>query len=235
MNLVNVFFLLIIAIAVLEGFNKGFLHSALSLGSIFLSIITSYLLYPVVAVAFKANKTIFNFLLYFTEGSEKIASFENSRLLVDNLSSSQLTTIISTSSATEPFATLIRQNVEHKAFASSGISTVGDYFNMTMVSAVLNIISFALVFILARIVYMFVLGAVGYTVKFPELRQYDRVSGALFGGIRGIMICFIIVVVVPAAILFIPVDKVVEYFQGSTVGMFFFNNNFFLHLIRGTV
>ncbi len=235
MNWVNVFFILIIIIAVLEGFHRGFLHSALSLGSFFLSIITAYLLYPVVATAFKANKTIFNFLIYYTEGAEKIASFENSRLLVDNLSTSEISTIVSTSSASEPFATLIRQNAEAKAFAASGIQTMGDYFNMTMVFVVLNILSFALVFLLARIVYVFVLGAVNYTVQFPELRQYDRVSGALFGGIRGVLMCFLIIMVVPVIMLFVPVDKVIEYFQASNVGMFFFNNNFFLHLISGIV
>ncbi len=235
MNWVNVFFILIIAIAVLEGINRGFLHSALSLGAIFLSVISAFLLYPAVSAAFRENKTIFNFLLYYTEGAEKIASFENSRLLVDNLTSSQLHTIVSTSSVSEPFATLIRQNVEAKAFASSGLYNVGEYFNMTMVSVVLNIFSFALVFVLARLVYMFVLGAVGYTVQFPELRQYDRVSGALFGCLRGVLSCFLIVMVVPAVMLFIPVDKVIEYFQSSSVGMFFFNHNFFLHLIRGFV
>lgn len=235
MNWINVFFILIIAIAVLEGFHRGFLHSALSLGSIFLSVITAYLLYPVVSVAFRDNRTIFNFLLYYTEGAEKIASFENSRLLVDRLSSSELHTIISTSSVSEPFATLIRQNAEAKVFASSGLLTIGEYFNMTMVSVVLNIFSFALVFLLARLVYMFVLGAVGYTVQFPELRQYDRVCGALFGSLRGIFTCFLVVMVVPAVMLFVPVDKVIEYFQSSSVGMFFYNHNFFLHLIRGFV
>lgn len=235
MNWINIFFILIIVIAVLEGVHRGFLHSALSLGFLFLSIITAYLLYPAVSAAFKENQTIFNFLLYYTEGAEKIASFENSRLLIDNMSSSELHTIISTSSVTEPFATLIRQNVETGAFASAGLQTIGEYFNMTIVSVVLNIFSFALVFLLARIVFVFVLGAVGYTVQFPELRQYDRITGGLFGGLRGIFTCFLIAMVVPAIMLFIPVDKVIEYFQGSSMGMFFSNNNFFLHLIRGVV
>ena len=40
---------------------------------------------------------------------------------------------------------------------------------------------------------------------------------------------------VPVAMLFIPVDKVIDYFMSSSVGMFFYNNNFFLHLIPGAV
>jgi uncharacterized membrane protein required for colicin V production len=235
MNWVNVFFILIIVITVLEGIHRGFLHSALNLGSLFLSIITAYLLYPVVSIAFKANRIIFNFLLYYTEGAEKIANFENSRLLIDNMTSSQVNTIISTSSVTEPFSTLIRQNVEAKAFVGDGLKTIGEYFNMTMVCAVLNILSFALIFLIARVIYVFVLGAVNYTVQFPELRQYDRLSGSLFGAVRGVLACFLIVMVVPAIMLFVPVDKVIEYFQSSSIGMFFYNHNFFLHLILGTV
>jgi uncharacterized membrane protein required for colicin V production len=235
MNWINVFLILIIVIAILEGFHRGFLHSALNLGSFFLSIITAYLLCPVVATAFKANRTIFSFLMYYTEGAEKIANFENSRLLIDNLTSSQVSTIVSTSSVTEPFSTLIRQNVATKAFVGSGMQTIGEYFNMTMVSVVLNILSFALVYLIARLVYIFVLGAVNYTVEFPELRQYDRLSGALFGGLRGVLACFLIIMIVPAAMLFVPVDKVIDYFMNSSLGMFFYNHNFFLHLIAGTV
>jgi hypothetical protein len=50
-----------------------------------------------------------------------------------------------------------------------------------------------------------------------------------------VLACFLIVMVVPAAMLFVPVDKVTDYFMNSSVGMFFYNHNFFLHLISGTV
>jgi hypothetical protein len=188
-----------------------------------------------VATAFKANRTIFNFLLYYTEGAEKIANFENSRILIDKMTSSEVNTIISTSAVTEPFSTLIKQNIEAKAFVGSGLKTIGEYFNMTMVCVVLNILAFALIYLIARVVYIFVLGAVNYTVQLPELRQYDRLSGALFGVTRGVLACFLIVMVVPVIMLFVPVDKVIDYFQSSSIGMFFYNHNFLLHLICGTV
>ncbi|MGI5849945.1 MAG: CvpA family protein [Christensenellales bacterium] len=235
MNWINIFFIILIFVAVLEGIYRGFLHSALNMGAFFLSIITSYLLYPVVSVAVKANNTMFNFLVYYTEGAEKIKSFEDTSLLVNNLSSAKLDSIISSSSLTAPFTTLIRQNVETKAFALNGLTTIGEYFNMTIVFTVLNILSFLVVFFLARIVYTFVLGALNYTVQFPELKQYDRTTGALFGVSRGVLVCFLIVMIVPIMFLVVPVDKMVEYFSNSTIGMFFYQNNFFLHLIRGTV
>lgn len=235
MNLVNLLLIALIMIAVFEGIYRGFLHSALSLGALFLSTITSYIFYPVVSAAVKASPTLFNFLLYYTEGAEKIRNFEDASLLVSGISPEKLNTIVSNSSAAEPFKTLITQNVHAQAFASQGITTIGDYFNMTIVCAVLNILSFILVFLIARVLFSFVLGAINYTVQFPELKRYDKTIGALFGASRGVYICFLLVMVVPVMFLVVPVDKITEYFQSSSLGMFFFNNNFLLHLIRGIV
>ncbi len=235
MNLISLCLIVIILIMILEGIHRGFLRSALNLGVFFLSVITSYLFYPVVSTAVKANKSIFDYLIYYTEGAEKITTYESSQLLVDNLTNSQLDSILTSSNTSEPFTSLIRQNVEAKAFASDGLTTIGEYFNMTIVSAVLNILSFLAVFLLARIIFAFVLGSIDYTVQFPELRQYDRTTGALFGALHGFLVCFLIVTVIPIVLLILPVDKISEYFQTSNIGMFFFNNNFYLHLIRGVI
>ena len=233
MNLIDLFFIMFIVVVVFEGAYRGFLHSSLSLGTFFLSIITSYIFYPIVSAAIKANETMFNFIFYYTEGAEKIASFKDASLLVNNLSQAKLDNILSTASLTEPFTTLIRQNVETKAFASGGLQTIGEYFNMTIVCTVLNVFSFLLIFLLTRILLTFVLGAVNYTVQFPELKQYDRSTGALFGLSRGIFACFLVAMVIPIIFLIVPVDKLIEYFQASPMGTFFYQNNFFFHLIRG--
>lgn len=235
MNLVTVVLILLILITALEGIHRGFLRSAFNLGAFFLSVITSYLFYPVVSSAVKANSSLFNFLTYYTEGAEKIASFENSQLLVSQLSPAQLNDIISTSDVSEPFLSLIRQNVEAKAFATSGQVTIGQYYNMTIVSAVVNILAFLAVFLIARLIFAFVLGAIDYTVEFPELRQYDRTTGALFGVLRGIMFCFLIMTVMPVVFLIMPVEKITHYFNASGLALFFSDNNFFLHFIRGVV
>lgn len=233
MNLINLVFALLLIVAVLEGFYKGFLHSSLSLGAFFLATLTSYVFYPVVSGAVKASSSMFNFLLYYTEGAEKIKNFEDASLAVSNISPDKLSNIISTSTASEPFRSLIRQNVESQAFASQGLSTIGEYFNMTIVCAVLNILSFLLVFLIARLLFSFVLGAMNYTMEFPELKRYDRTIGGLFGASRGLLLCFLIVMLVPVIFLVVPVDKITEYYQGSSLGMFFYQNNFFLQLIRG--
>ena len=235
MNLVTILFIVLIAITVLEGIYRGFFHSALNLGAFFLSVVTSYLLYPVVSTAVRASESLFRFFFYYTEGAELISSFEDSRLLVEGMSSSTLHRIITESSVSEPFASLIRQNVQTQAFAAGGLKNIGEYYNMTIVSAVLNILSFFAIFIIARIVFQFILGAVEYTVEFPELKQYDRSIGALFGLTRGMLFCFLVVTAIPVILLIIPVDKIPEYFNASSLGTYFLKNNFFIHLISGTI
>jgi hypothetical protein len=205
----------------------------LSLGAFFLSTLTSYIFYPAVSAAVKASPSLFKFLLYYTEGAEKIKNFEDASLVVSSLTPDKLNGILSTSSVSEPFNSLIRQNVQSQAFASQGLLTLGEYFNMTIVCAVLNILSFLLVFLIARILFSFVLGAMNYTMEFPELKRYDRTIGGLFGASRGLLLCFLLVMLIPVIFLVVPVDKITAYYQSSSLGMFFYQNNFFLQLIRG--
>ena len=235
MDLVTIMFIILIAVMLLEGIYRGFFHSALNLGAFLLSVVTSYLLYPVVSTAVRASESLFRFFFYYTEGSELIASFEDSKLIVEGMSGSTLHRIITESSVSEPFASLIQQNVQTQVFAADGLKTIGEYYNMTIVSAVLNILSFFAIFIIARIVYQFILGAVEYTVEFPELKQYDRSMGALFGLTRGMLFCFLVVTAIPVILLIVPVDKIADYFNASPLGTYFLKNNFFLHLISGTI
>ena len=233
MNLVSVFLLILICFTLLEGVYRGFMHSIINLGAFFLSIITSFIFSPLVSSAVKANDDIFNFMLYYTEGAEKIAVFKDTSLPIASMTQDKLQSIIAASNLNEPFSTLIHQNVTSSAFAPEGLTTIGQYYNMTIVCTVLNILSFLVMFLIAYIIYTFILGLVNYTVKFPELKQYDRFTGASFGAVRGLMICFLIIMIVPVVFLLLPVDQVADYFYASKLGMFFYNNNFFLHLIRG--
>lgn len=235
MNWVSVFLIIIIGFTVFEGIYRGFLHSIINLGAFFLSVLTSFFLYPVVATAIKANDTIFDFLLYYTEGAEKIATFSDSNLLINGMAPEKLSSIISASGLNDPFSTLIAQNVTTSAFSQQGLTTIGEYYNMTIVCVVLNILSFLALFLVAYIIYTFVLGLVNYIIKFPELKQYDRTSGAAFGAVRGVLLCFLIITVVPVIFLLLPVSQLSDYFANSSFGVFFFENNFFLHLISGTV
>jgi uncharacterized membrane protein required for colicin V production len=235
MNLINILFIVLVAVTVLEGIYRGFFHSALNLGAFFLSGVTSFLLYPVVSSAVYRSESLFKFFYYYTEGSELITVFEDSKLAVAGMSLDKLNGIISNSTVTEPFASLIRQNVQTQAFASQGYLTVGEYYNMTIVCAVLNILSFFAIFLIARIIYQFILGAVEYTVEFPQLKRYDRTMGALFGLTRGVLFCFLVVTVIPVVLLIVPVPKVTEYFNASSFGTYLLQHDFFLHLIRGSI
>jgi uncharacterized membrane protein required for colicin V production len=235
MNWISVFFIIVICFCILEGVYRGFLHSIINLGAFFLSVFTSFVFYPVIATSVKANKAIFSFLTYYTEGAEKIVTFKDTNLLISQITPEKLQSIISQSNLGEFFSTLIEQNVTTAAFSEQGLTTIGQYYNMSIVCGVLNILSFLAMFLFAYIIFTFILGLVNYTVKFPELKQYDRFSGASFGAIRGVLLCFIIVTIVPVIFLLFPINQITDYFIGSPLGRFFFDNNFFLHLIRGTV
>jgi len=235
MNLLDLFVVLIIVIALLEGFYRGFLCSVLSLSASFLSWLSAFIFYPALSHAVQGNVNIFNFLLYYTEGAEKIVDFEHTKLLVSQIEPAQLKTIIADANLPVPFGTLIQQNVVTNAFAHQGITTLGDYFNLTIVNVVVNILCFLMIYVIARLVFSFIINALNYTLKFPVLKQFDGVIGGGFGALRGVFTTFVVFIIVPVILVMQPIPQVTEYVNASFLGSFFYRNNFLLNFIRGVI
>ena len=80
MNILDWIVIIIIAFTTLTGIYRGFIHSALSLISFFISWLCSALFTPAVSRAFVKNDLIYSFIYNYTEGSERLTNFEYSKL-----------------------------------------------------------------------------------------------------------------------------------------------------------
>ena len=86
-----------------------------------------------------------------------------------------------------PMGKRILENIASEAFAAEGVTTLGDYFNQTIVCVFINILVFLLVFAVVRIILAFIMGGVDYAWKLPQLRAGDGVLGGGLGLVRGIL------------------------------------------------
>ena len=233
MNLIDRCVVLILAFYVLAGIYRGFLPTVLSLISNVVSWGTAMLFMPLMANAVKANAGMFNMLLYYSEGSEFIGDVELARTSVDALSSSQVASVIEGSGLPYPFAKEIQQNIANRAFQNINISTLGDYFNQTIVCVVINIIVFIIIFAIVRIILGLIINGTDYAIKLPRLRQYDSLTGAGFGLIRGIMALFVIFMVVPLILIAMDFDFIHQILNSSLFAPFFYHSSILLSMIPG--
>ena len=64
------------------------------------------------------------------------------RLPVNQLSSDTLSEILEDANLPSPLDTLVAQNMAGEVFAEDDITTVGDYFNQTIVNFTVNVLAF---------------------------------------------------------------------------------------------
>lgn len=237
MNLLDLALIFVILISVLLGAYRGFVVSALKTASFFVSWILAYLLHPLLSWAM-SGQGMMQTLINYTEGAAKLP-FDTPLAMVTTpitqVDAATLNDLVSNSSLVSPFGNLVKSNIASQAFASQGLSTVGDYFNYTVAYATLNIITFLILFFVFRIICGVIINATDATHKFPVLRHNDVLAGALTGLLRGVFACYIIMAVAPIALMILNVPVVTDYVLSAPLAGFFYKSNFILLLMRGKV
>lgn len=235
MNIVDIAILLILAVTILGGWYRGFLETLLGLIATLLSCVLGFVGIPLVADAVRGNASLYQTLLYYTEGAEYVAvtDVELTRTSIHNITVEELGTIVQNADMPLPMGARVLRNIAIEAFSSEGVTTLGDYFNITIVTVVINIVSFLLVFALCRILFGVLIRGIAYGREgFPALVHFDGPIGAGIGLIQGITLLFALFLLLPIALTVLP--KLYEFIQESYFGEFFYRANLLIQLIPGT-
>ena len=235
MNFIDIAILLILAITILGGLYRGFINTALNVCATALSIFFSRVMIPIVSTLVKGNADLFSMLLYYTEGSEYVAitDVELTRAPISSISSEQLQVVLQNADMPIPMNRCVLRNIASEAFSKSGVTTLGDYFNQTIVCVVINILALMLLFTILRLLFGFLIRGVEYgRGGFPVLSRGDGIIGAGVGLIHGVLMVFVIFLAAPVMLTVLP--KLYEFLSESFFGEFFYKANFLLSIIPCT-
>ncbi|MEG2958037.1 MAG: hypothetical protein RR826_07210, partial [Christensenellaceae bacterium] len=170
MNLLNLLILFFIAIYVMQGFHKGFLISLSNTIGMIISWIIGFLFSPLMSQAV-AKGSFYRFALSFTNSGEVLKASGN--LLVSNLSAPQIDSIVKGAGLPMPVDTLVAENMKNQVFSAQNITTASDYMNTTIANFVINIFSFLVIYLIARVVIALLVNAVNYASPLPVLKKFD--------------------------------------------------------------
>lgn len=233
MNLLDIIIIAIIAFSVFSGAVRGFTLTVLRFASFLVSAFLAYILYPVVARLLGSG--VLSSLSVYAEGSEHIYNVDLAGQLVSSLTPNQIDTVVQNANLPAPFDSVLHGNLTNQALASQHATTLGDYFNTTIVNVLLGIISFILLFLLFRLILSIVINATNYVTRLPVLKQFNSLLGGALGLVRGILIVFVIFMIAPVVITLLPGEPITQYINGSLLSPFFYNSNFLLSLIGGVL
>lgn len=230
--MVDLIILLILAIALLAGYYRGMVYSAISLGLSLLSFVMALLLCTTLSGLVQKRQSFYEMMLYYFEGYEYIneTSVELVHVSVSQIGDRELAVVVKNANMPSPFDEAVTKNVKKQVYQRRNIYSLGDYFNQTIVDTVLNILSLLVLFLLFRLVLGFVLRLIDFgAAGLPRLRRLDAPLSCGIGLLHGILLVFIVFMLVPLMLVVVP--KLVKYIDDSVLGGFFYKANLLLKLV----
>lgn len=232
MNIVDWIIIAILGISVLFGMYRGFVSSVLNMGGGLLSFFGAFWLYPHLASLIQRNESLRMTLAHYLEPGSGL-DLALSETYVTNLGSSGIQQVLGKVSLPSPLDLILQTNLEHSAFESLNISTVGEYVNQTILQASINIICFVICFFLVYIAVSILFNLIRAVFRFPALKQLDSVAGGVFGLLRGLLICLALFTLVPLVQTMIPLEMINEVLDSSTLAPVFMNGNLVISIMNG--
>lgn len=235
MNLIDIAVIGVLALFILHGIYKGFLPTLLSIGAYILAWLAAIVLLPVGSNSIRGSEKLFNTMLYYTEGSEYVNDVELARKSIDEISTDTLNAVFAKADLPYPMAKNIADNIARESFAENGITTLGDYFNQTIVIVFINILVFIAMFAIMRIILAFIINGVDYAWTLPKLRVADRAIAGGIGLIRGILAVFLLFMLLPIVLIVLQgkFAFLTDMVNDSMMAKFFYRTNFLLSMMPG--
>lgn len=238
MNIVDYAIIGVLALSVVWGIYRGFLASVLKVVSFFISWAAAFLFYPAVAKFIQLHTGLVDTMLYFSEGADRIPKnfMDFTRMSVDLIPGDKLNEMIVGSQFPKSIEVLLRENIVNQAFSGQGLSSLGDYFNYTLVYIIINVVSFLLVYIAVSLILGLIISMTNAVVRLPVLKQFDSLLGGCFGLIRGIFLVFVLFIIIPITLAVVPAGlDLGKYLQESALAPFFYQTNFITDVLRGVI
>ena len=230
--MVDLVILLILAIALLAGYYRGVIYSAINLGVSILSFVMALLLCTTLSGVVQKRQSLYEMMLYYFEGYEYIneTSVELVHVSVSQIGEKELAVVVKNADMPSPFDSAITGNVKKQVYEDRGIYSLGDYFNQTIVDTVLNIISLLLLFLIFRLLFGFVLRLIDFgAAGLPRLKQFDVPLACGIGLLHGVLLVSVLFMLVPLMLVVVPrLSKIID---GSLLGGFFYRGNVLLRMV----
>ena len=230
--MVDLVILLILAIALLAGYYRGVIYSAINLGVSILSFAMALLLCTTLSGVVQKRQSLYEMMLYYFEGYEYIneTSVELVHVSVSQIGEKELAVVVKNADMPSPFDSAITGNVKKQVYEDRGIYSLGDYFNQTIVDTVLNILSLLLLFLIFRLLLGFLLRLIDFgAAGLPRLKQFDVPLACGIGLLHGVFLVSVLFMLVPLMLVVVP--RLSKFIDGSLLGGFFYWGNVLLRMV----
>ena len=201
MNVIDILIIVVLGFSLLAGMYKGFLASLLSLIGFIASWFGAKYIYLTVAKMALGNSTLMSVLSQYLEAENMFASLSEASIPVAGISSDALNSIVNgLSKPAQVVADAFKMNVQNQAFANLNLTTLSEYLDQTIFQAIFYVLAFIVSFIVIYFAVSLIVNLFNRVIRFPVLRGFDALVGGVFGLVRGLVVCIMILALMPTVV-----------------------------------
>ena len=223
LNIVDYVILAILGLSLVAGMYRGFLASGLTTAGFVAAFFGAQALYPQLSTALHSNQGLMDTLTYDLDASSMFTTANLAeRSVVGATQNGVLAQAVADlKNLPDAILTAFQSNVDKQVFSSLGFDTLSDYLNQTMLSAVINVVSFLLLFVVAYVLVLLIVGLINNVFHFPLLKHFDWLLGGAFGLVRGVVIVCLVLALVPLVTSVVDVAVIDQTIQSSALMGYF--------------
>lgn len=214
--IVDLIILGILILCIVSGYRKGLTGSLLKIVSFLLAVIIAFVLF----------KPVSNFIINNTNWDENLEQGIRNTVISDEKSQ---TTQTENQNAPSVLIDYINNAVEE-----AGDTAKEDIVNATARNVSITIINAGVwicLFIIARIILIFIKGLANLITKLPIIKQFDNLGGIIYGVLEALIIIYVILAIISFISPLVSNFGIINAIQKSFIGNIMYNNNLLLKLI----
>lgn len=237
MNIIDIIIIAIMAFCLISGMHKGFITSTLALVGFCGAWIGAYAAYGYLVTAVQQNEGLINFLQSLVSAADLFKTKTLADLEVAAASAADIDMAIA-EVGIPLISNLFRENVVGQVFANEGLTKMSEYLTQTLLSSVLNVLSFIIMFALIYAAVLLLVNLLNNVFRFPILKHFDWLLGGAFGLVRGAVIIMLIFAVVPticSALESMDIALLTDMINESRIGSMLMTNNMVANALNSLV
>ena len=202
----------ILVLCVFLGYKRGLTGSLLKIVTFLLALIIAFILF----------RPVSNFIINNTKLDENLESSIKSMFLEveENDTSSNMPTAMTD---------YINKVIEDAA--DDAKTAVVETAARDVAISIINLGVVIVVYIIARIILIFVKGIASLITKLPVIKQFDKLGGIIFGLLKALVIIYVILAIISFVSTVITDSGVIDAINQSFIGKGMYNNNILLEIV----
>lgn len=233
---IDVIIIAILAICIGLGFKRGLTGSLLKIVSFILALIIAFVLFKPVS-NFIIDNTNWDETLeqsirqIFIEETMQENNIQEQNQNTENtqLSNEQIQENEKTQSMPDVMINYINEAVEN--VGTEAKNAIVESTARNVATTIINIGVLIALFLVSRIVLIFIKGLTQLITKLPVIKQFDKLGGIIYGLLEALVIIYVILTILSLVSPLISNSGIIQAIENSFIGSIMYNNNLLLKLI----